>query len=114
MKKLDDICNDCFLWEVKKEAKIKPFVEEHGLNYEAGRGFYQLMKKELIQGYKRIVLREKTTGNIYIGDKTRDMLGLPAGDVKVGPGNHGNFDIFPESTSFTRILSRGTKFIYLK
>jgi hypothetical protein len=66
-----------------------------------------------VQDYKKIALREKTTGKVLFGDEVRGFLNLPAhGDVKVEPGNFGDYDVFVQSTSTNRILPRGTKVLY--
>lgn len=38
----------------------------------------------------------------------------PSFDAQVKPGNHANFDIFVQSTSFNRKLVRGTKLLYFE
>jgi len=41
------------------------------------------------------------------------LLGLPeVGSVAVNPGDHGNFNIFVQSTSVNRKLVAGTKALY--
>jgi hypothetical protein len=115
-KKLDDMQGKVLVLKVHAEAEIRSFVEmATGRSYTKGNAFYQLSKDEKkVQDYKQILIREKTTGKIYGGDDVRQVLGLPVDDVKIRPGNHGNFDIFIQSTSVNRKLVRGTFLLYLK
>lgn len=116
LKELDDITSNVKLWEVKDEAIIREFVESKlkGSPMLKGSAFYQLMKTEKnVQDYKKIALVEKKTKKVLFGDKVRSFLGLPQyGDVKVEPGNHGDFDVFVQSTSTNRKLPRGSKVLY--
>lgn len=58
---------------------------------------------------------EKGKTPVYSGEWVRETLGLPKfGEVKVEPGNHGNWDIYVQSASTNRKLVRGTKLVYLK
>lgn len=95
--------------------QIRPFIEKR-LNkpMKKGAAFYQLNKTEpVVQDYKKIVIRDKKTQSIYEGLAARQMLGLPRyGNIRLAPGNHGNFDIFIQSTSVNRKLTSGTSLIY--
>jgi hypothetical protein len=96
-------------------VQIRPFVETRlGRPMKKGAGFYQLTKTEpIVQDYKKILIRDKTTQSIYHGAAARQMLGLPTyGNIRLAPGNHGNFDIFVQSTSVNRKLAAGTNLIY--
>lgn len=107
-----------------KEWEIRPFVEDRmarntsfraqaGSSYAAGNGYYQLTKPEDVQATKDVLIREKTTGAIYGGNEARGLIGMPVGvEVRVKPGNHGNYDIFVKSTSVNRKLVRGTSVLY--
>jgi hypothetical protein len=115
---LVDISNEVQIWDVTNsddKKQIRVFCEEH-LNQPMKRGsaFYLLMKPEdEVQDYKQIVIRNKKTKAIYSGANARQILGLPySGTVKVVPGNHGEFDIFIQSTSVNRKLVRGTQVLY--
>lgn len=79
-----------------------------------GAAFYQLTKPEkAVQSYKKICIRNKKSGAIYCGDEARQLLGLPTkADVKLAPGDHGNFDIFIQSMSTNRKLVGGTEVLY--
>jgi len=96
---------------VADQDVIKPFVEKKmKREYQVGTAFYQLMKKEKIQPQKDILLLNRSNSLIYGGQGARDLIGLPEGEyANVTPGNHGEYDIFVQSTSTNRILPRGTK-----
>jgi len=114
-KTLEDIRNKVNIWTVPHECEIRIFCEEKSKQtYKKGNAFYQLMKTETVQSYKQIILIEKGKDAVYAGEDARKILGLPAGNVKVKPGNHANWDIFVQSTSVNRKLVRGTSVVYLK
>jgi hypothetical protein len=116
---LTDVSKEVMIWPVGPKddgAEIRPFVEArlNGDPLLKGAGFYQLTKTEpTVQDHKKILIRDKTTQAVYFGQAARQMLGLPTwGDVRLAPGNHGNFDIFIQSTSVNRKLTSGTSLIY--
>lgn len=116
---LTDVSSEVQIWPVgpaDHDADIRNFVESR-LNGSAmlkGAGFYQLTKTEPeVQDHKKILIRDRTTHGVYFGTAARQMLGLPGyGTVRVTPGNHGNFDIFIQSTSVNRKLKSGTSLVY--
>jgi hypothetical protein len=81
-----------------------------GKPYVKGTVFYQLTKTEkAVQDYKKIMIRDKHSGHIFEGAAARQMLGLPRyGDVRLIPGNTGNFDVFIQSTSSNRKVKSGS------
>lgn len=112
-KKLTDRSKDFKSWTVDKEVDIKTFVEDKGVPFVLGAGYYPLTKNEKkVQKNKQIVLVKKGTREIYAGAEARELLGLPDEDTKVEPGNHGDWDIYIQSTSVNRKLVRGTKLLY--
>jgi hypothetical protein len=97
---------------VDSNMQIKDFVNENGLSFNKGRGFYQFNKKEKIQKYKEIILMDKE-GDLYEGAYARELLKIPKDeDVVISPGDCEDFDVFIQSTSWNRGLERGTKFLY--
>ena len=104
--------------EVSKETTIRPFVEDHtNKPYVLGSAFYRLEKTEKLQASKSILLWHKKDKQLY-GDShkatVRDILGLQSnGEIRVTPGNHGDYDIFVQSGSVNRILPRNTKVVVL-
>lgn len=118
---LTDISSQVTLWKVQTEAEasnIREFVEHKlGDKMLKGAAFYSLVggKKsaDKVQASKLILIRDKTTGVIYFGSAARDLIGLSkTGDVKVRPGDLGNWELFIQSTSVNRKLSVGTELIY--
>jgi hypothetical protein len=92
---------------------IKQFVVDNGLIFKKGRGFYQLMKTETIQDYKEVVLREDDTGDLFSGEKARELLGLPRiGSAREKPKVPAGYTAFIQSTSVNRKLIAGTEFLY--
>lgn len=99
---------------VDGEQEIKRFVEEQGLTFKPGRGFYALVKSEKVQGTKEVILQDRETGDFYTGTKVREMLGLPLHDedVRLRPGHLDKYNVFVQSTSHNRKLKPRTKFLY--
>lgn len=85
-----------------------------GRPLQTGTIFYQLMKREAkVQDYKIVCIRDKKTGKVFGGDSARDLLGIPrTGTHSIIPGNHGQYDVFVQSTSLNRKLPPGTKVLY--
>ena len=96
-----------------ERSSIKPFVQASGAVFKVGNGFYQLVKTELVQERKRVVLVDRATGDMFSGDKARDMIGLPTGvRGKIKPVNVPGFDVYIQSTSWNRVLPAGTRLLY--
>lgn len=111
-KALVDISKQVEVYQVESinnGVQIKDFVQAQGIPFTKGCAFYQLSKTETVQDYKQIAIRDKITGAVYSGFAARDMLGLPqSGECKLAPGQHGQYDIFIQSTSVNRKLVEGT------
>jgi uncharacterized protein YegL len=91
----------------------RTFNRQTGGNYQIGYAFYQLTKTETVQPSKNILIRDKSNGTIYGGHEARAVIGMPTNtNVRVKPGNFGNWDIFVNSTSVNRKLVRGTDLLY--
>jgi hypothetical protein len=99
--------------EVGKDCDIKGFVQRNGLPFKKGRGFYEFTKRVLVQEYKEVIAQDKNTGDMFSGDKAREVLGIPVGErAKVSPDKHGRYRGFVQSTSVNRKLLKGTNFLY--
>lgn len=112
---LVDISGDINLWMTAQKESIRPFCERmSGKPFTKGAAFYQLTKTEPeVQDYKQIVIRDKVSGAVYGGHAARDLLKLPrSGMAYVKPGDHGQYDIYIQSTSINRVLPPGTQLIY--
>lgn len=101
---------DGHLIAAQADKVIRDFVEDSlGITYKKGCAYYELTKKETVQPYKEIVIISKTDSRQkYAGTEARNMLGLPSHDIKVIPGNHGQWRIFVQSTSVNRRIKAGT------
>jgi hypothetical protein len=106
--------SDYVIFPVKNDATIRDFIESKKIAFRKGIGHYQLTKTETVQGYKGIYVFDRKTSRLYTGDNARQMLGLPMSNAKVVPGSFSDFDIFIQSTSFTRKLVGGTKLLVMK
>ncbi|KKS38552.1 MAG: hypothetical protein UV01_C0003G0099 [Parcubacteria group bacterium GW2011_GWA2_42_14] len=101
------------IMRVDTDQSIRDFVEDNGLTFKKGRGFYQLTKTETIQEYKEIVLRDDHTSDLYSGEKARELLGLPrSGSIRTRPVVPHGYTAFVQSTSYNRKLIGGTEFLY--
>lgn len=99
--------------DVDRDMPIKQFVLENGLTFKTGRGFYEFMKTETIQGHKEVVLMDRKTGDLYSGERAREMLGLPPGStVRIKATSLEKYVVFVQSTSYNRKLIGGTRFLY--
>lgn len=99
--------------DVDTDQSIRNFVETQGLIFEKGHGFYEFMKTETVQEKKEVVLVDRRTGDMFSGDKARDMVGLPAGvRGRIKPTVLDRYTVFIQSTSYNRKLIGGTRFLY--
>jgi hypothetical protein len=103
--------------DVDVDTVIKTLVENNGLVFKPGRGFYEFTKRETIQAKKEIVILDTESGDMYQGDAARDVLGLPHGaSIDISPKNakfdRTRYKVFVQSTSNNRKLIGGTTFLY--
>jgi hypothetical protein len=105
---------DVSISNVNSECTIKDYVASClGVPYVKGKGYYQLTKKETVQSFKGVCVRNKQNGRIYTGDAARTLLGLPNVNIDLKPESTGIYEVFIQSTSVNRKLLKGTKFLYL-
>lgn len=99
---------------VDDDCRIDEFVRDNGLIFQKGKGFYEFTKPVKIQSYKEIVLMDKVTGDMFTGEKARDIMDIPVGvDAKVRPDKYEDkYVAFIQSTSLNRKLLSGTRFLY--
>lgn len=98
---------------VDVDCKITDFVRRMGLVFAKGKGFYEFTKPELIGPNKLIVLRRKATGELFQGKNARRLAKIPEdGASKTKPKDIPDYDVFVQSTSYTRKLIAGTNFLY--
>lgn len=100
--------------DVDSDCSIKEFVEEQGLTFKPGRGFYEFTKSVKIQDYKEIILQDRITGDFFQGDRAREIIGIPKDTIRICPSKtvQEQYIAFIQSTSYNRKLIGGTKFLY--
>jgi hypothetical protein len=113
-KQLDNLAGKYRVLTVDDQARISSFVGDMTGNYTPGTTFYQLMKPETVEEGRGVLIMPKGKRTVYGGPQARSAIGLPETTVRVKPGNHANYDVFIQSKSHTRILSRGTKVLVEK
>lgn len=115
--KLEDVTKDVERIYVDQDMTIQQAVEAVGLTYLKGSAYYLLTtgKKsaDKVQNYKQVMIVDKN-GKVFAGDSARAMLGLPDYDTRIRPGDHNDFQIFIQSTSFNRKVKKGTWVLYVK
>lgn len=89
---------------------IKKFVLDQGLPFKAGRGFYELTKKEKITAKKEIILRS-ALGEYFEAKQASDLAkeAVESGNPSKLPAG---FKMFVQSTSYNRVLMPNTLFLY--
>ena len=98
---------------VDENASLKKFVQENGLTFKRGRGFYEFTKTETIQANKEILLMDKKTGDLFAGECVRGMLGIPENTkVRIKPTDLEQYSVFVQSNSYNRKLMANTRFLY--
>lgn len=105
-----DISKDVDIYMTTMTEEVKPFILSRRGSFVPGTVFYELVKSEwVVQEYKRIMVRSKLNGSVYIGDNAKSILKLPStGSYSLHPGDHGDFNIFIQSNSVNRKLPSGT------
>lgn len=95
----------------KVAISVKEFVESAlGLPYSPGMLYYQFVRDtEELHAGKRVLFAHKKTHEIKYVE--RSVLGLPAATCEVRPGDFGVYDVFAQSTSYSRLLPPRTSVI---
>lgn len=94
--------------------EISEFVRNATGTFRVGSVYYQMSKKERIQGNKLLAILDKKTSKVYVGDGVRAMVGLPDADMSVAPDFNPDYDIYVQSSSTNRHLVVGTKVLVVK
>ena len=94
-------------YPVRGTYEIRDFVERAtGKPYISGSAFYELIKPETVQPYKEVLIINKKTQEAY-REGARHILGLPSYELKVSPGDHGDWEVYIQSTSYNRKVFSG-------
>jgi hypothetical protein len=100
---------------VMHDIRIDDFTNAVTGSYVPGRTYYQMTKREIIQGYKGIAILVEADKKLYVGAAARDLLGMPKdADVRVGPGDHPGYKVFVQSTSMNRKLIANTEALIMR
>lgn len=115
--KLKDISKAVSLYVVDawdNGIQIRDFILKKRMKYLKGSAFYQLTKTEArVSPSKMIAIRDRVSGTVYAGAEARTMLGLSTvNNIRLHPGDHGNYDLFIQSESVNRKLVGGTGVLY--
>lgn len=110
---------------VDEEADIRTFINEQGITFQPGYGFYELVKYKKkvykIQQYKEILLMDKRSGDLFNGPEVREILGLQpqisggkgSGIIEnLSPKSLDKYRVFIQSTSYNRKLVPGSSLLY--
>lgn len=115
-KILDEIKDfDIIINETTQAVEIKPLAEKKTKKpYTKGNGFYELVKIEHVQANKHIAVQNKKTGKVYTGDAARDLLNLPNDEVKIVPGDFGEWVVYIQSNAVNRKIIPKQRVLVLK
>lgn len=104
--------------DVEKAVDIRGFVVENigEHSFKKGSGYYQFGKKPVdVQSYKKVVLVDRDSGEMFSGDAARRMIHLPKGreyTLKPSEVDLDKYWVFIQSTSVNRKLMKGDSFLY--
>ena len=114
-KSLDEVAGDIYHYDESDDILIKDLAErETGTSYVKGTVYYELVKLEIVQASKSIVIVNKNDGRKYGGSNARSVLGLPSDKTKMKPGDFGEWRIFIQSSSYTRKIKQNTSIFVVK
>ena len=102
---------------IDHDQSIRDYVEDLGIKFRPGRGFYEFTKSVKVQPHKEVVLQDKITGDMFTGARARKILNLPDGVTKsIAPSKmpkvFDQYRAFIQSTSWNRRLLGDTHFLY--
>lgn len=112
---LTNVKDDFIALSVPSDSRLDDFVKSCRLPFEKGRSYYQLTpdRSNKVQPDKEILIRERGKTAIYAGAEARRLIGLPLDkQVTVRPGKLGNYEVFVQSKSDNRKLTKGSILLY--
>lgn len=109
---LKDVTSQFRTWVVPSEADIAEVADKKFGGYILGHGFYELTKSERVQPHKKLLLRHIKSKRIFEGPIRAFLKADPNEDIRLKPGNQGDYRVYVQSTSMNRKLVRGSTLIY--
>jgi hypothetical protein len=112
---LDDITTKVrveSVWSEDEGTQIRDFCLKSFGEFDVGHAYYQLDKPEKVQASKKLIVKHKKKGKYYAGD-VRSTLSLPAGEIKLKPADHPDYEVYVQSTSVNRKMTKKTKVVYI-
>jgi hypothetical protein len=101
------------VWTEDEGTQIRDFCLKSFGEFEVGHAYYQLDKSEKVQASKKLIIKHKKKGKYYAGD-VRSTLSLPSGvEIKLKPADHPEYEVFVQSTSVNRKMTKKTKVVYI-
>jgi hypothetical protein len=102
-------------YKVDADNRIDEFVQRKTKRqYVKGTAYYELIKEEVVQKNKDILVQHKVNHDVR-GPVPRKDLGLPDyEDAKVTPGNFGDWRVYVQSQAVNRKLPRGSRVLVRK
>jgi len=94
------------MYDVPNDIRIDMFVDSKGYEYKKGCGYYEFIKKEIIRPNRTYLLVDNKNRPKRIISNTVKVIGPTHKEVYNYP-----YGTFMQSTSSTRKLQAGTKFI---
>ncbi len=97
--------------QVEESANMKEIVEGANLEYEQGKGYYQVTKKESLTNKKKIIVIDEQDQTMFRDDDALEEIGIKKKakyDINVKDG----YVVFVQSTSHNRKLPEGSYVLY--
>lgn len=108
--------------KARQEAARKGKVSTY--RYIPGKCYYEFTQRARVQHYKQLAIaildKDRNEEDVYVGEKIREKLGLPAEserkEVRISPGAWSNkgYSVFVLSTSNNRKLLPGTRVLVMR
>jgi len=108
---LTDLSSQYHILTVSKDEAVKKYIEASWGPWIKGNVYYELIKPEIVQHNKNLLVRDKAKNKVYGGKEARDLAGLPDYDLKVNPASHPTLEIYCQSTSVNRALKKGQRLL---
>src|SRR5579859_47812 len=96
-----------------EKMKTEDFAHSLGLEYVNGSIYYQLIKREKIQGHKGLLAQNRKTKEIFYGDGIRALVGLGTGEQSVAPDFNKEWALFVQSTANNRHVVEFQEFVIM-